>query len=615
MAGYNWNEGMSNNAVACYEDGIMPKSKWNKESILYVINKDFGNNITNVFNFILDNVTLKSFKEAFLCYDSYHHTSKYFNTTNFYRLDFDSFFIVIKDLEAKSKKGLIVLEDLKKLNENYNFLKVLKNNGFDNKTILDFAVNICEIEQCDYSKEISEEIKALLSLSDEEITNYQLEKQEEIDLENFKYKISDCFKDSSIKDDGYSCELDAYGIFTSLKDFSEDILYKNLYMTALSIMYLIEKFNSFYSENIVTLDLRKTMKIVSENKNKILEKLEKINNESAKMRFIENYDMISFFMDYADNNKKTDENFYNKLKDLEVREFNFVKSLIQEVDLELYQELNKYAPKFTIKKFKDGKTKVYNNQNYYTEKHIRKFLISQKLYKIGKISKEEYVHSFDYIYKDIISIFGKTDYFYRLVREKISKYILDDCEKDEELRFELSFKSLDDKFSKLFKLFDKALPPLSKKTKELLKTKNKEDVIKYLSHYTSSYLIANEWIFEDFLTDKEIQALCKKLLRHQTVNKKDFPAKDLIYFGKYFTPKNFVDLLDSSFLLREQLDFIVNNHKDLLLLINKGDIKNLLSSIFRTANGKYSKELEMKYINELKEYFEYDINKEIKNEK
>lgn len=607
MAGYNWNEGMSNNAVACYEDGIMPKSKWNKESILYVINKDFGNNITNVFNFILDNVTLKSFKEAFLCYDSYHHTSKYFNTTNFYKLDFDSFFIATKDLEAKSKKGLIILEDLKKINENYNFLKVLKNNGFDNKTILDFAVNICGIEQCDYSKTVSDEIKKILDLSNEEIVNYQLEKQEEIDLENFKDKISSCFEDSSIKDDGSYCKLDYCGIFTNLKDLSEDILYKNLYMTTLSIMYLTEKFNPYCSENIVTLDLRKTMKIVSENKNKILEKLDKINNESEKIRFIENYDMISFFMNYVDN-KKTDENFYNKLKDLEVREFNFIKSLIQEVDLELYQELNKYIPRFTIKKFKDGKTKIFNNNNYYAEKHIRKFLVSQKLYKMGKINKDEYIHSFDYIYKDFISIFGKTDYYYSLAREKISKYILNDCEKDEELRFELSFKSVDDKFSKLFKLFDKKLPPLSKKTKELLKTKNKEDAIKYLSYYTSSDLIANAWIFEDFLTDKEIQALCKELLRHQSVNKKDFPAKDLIYFGKYFTPKDFVGLLNSSFLLEEQLDFIVNNHKDLLLLINKDDIKNLLTSIFRTANGL----LQPKYSKELKEYFEYDINKEIK---
>lgn len=435
-----------------------------------------------------------------------------------------------------------------------------------------------------------------------------------IDLEKFKDKISSCFEDSSIKDDGSYCKLDFYGISTNLRDLSEDILYKNLYMTTLSIMYLTEKFYSYYDENIVTLDLRKTMKIVSENKNKILEKLDKINNESAKIRFIKNYDMISFFIDYADNNKKTDENFYNKLKDLEVREFNFVKSLIQEVDLELYQELNKYIPRFTIKNFKDGKTKIFNNNNYYAEKHIRKFLVSQKLYKMGKINKDEYIHSFDYIYKDFISIFGKADYYYELAREKISKYILNDCEKDEELRFELSFKSVDDKFSKLFELFGKVLPPLSKKTKELLKTKNKEDVIKYLGYYTSSYLIENEWIFEDFLTDKEIQALCKELLRHRSVYKKDFPDKDFIYFGKYFTSKEFAVLLDNTFLLEKRLDFIVNNHKDLLLLINKDDIKNLLSSIFRTANGllqpKYSKELKMKYINELKEYFEYDIDKD-----
>lgn len=86
MAGYNgWS--MSNNAVDAYENGEMPLSKWDKKAILDAIEYE-----DLELKCSLDKMRalpLKILKEYFLKYTSWHHTSKFYNCTNFYSLDID----------------------------------------------------------------------------------------------------------------------------------------------------------------------------------------------------------------------------------------------------------------------------------------------------------------------------------------------------------------------------------------------------------------------------------------------------------------------------------------------------------------------------------------------
>lgn len=78
--GYNWNEGMSNNAIAAYEDGEMPAS---------YLAKELG-------------CKTKDIKENF-SYSSWHHTSKYYNKTYFYSIE-DMFYENPSKIASITKK-------------------------------------------------------------------------------------------------------------------------------------------------------------------------------------------------------------------------------------------------------------------------------------------------------------------------------------------------------------------------------------------------------------------------------------------------------------------------------------------------------------------------------
>lgn len=78
MAGYYKNK-MSNNAVAAYQNGEMPWSKWSKQAILDCLPKDIAD--------IAKKYPLRALRSYFLFYDGYHHTGKYFNSTDFYYID------------------------------------------------------------------------------------------------------------------------------------------------------------------------------------------------------------------------------------------------------------------------------------------------------------------------------------------------------------------------------------------------------------------------------------------------------------------------------------------------------------------------------------------------
>lgn len=78
---------MSVRAHDCYNDGIMPKSKWTKRD--FIDNIDAIDFINDQDKNTLKTLSLTEMKRALLRYDSWHHTSSKFNKTDFYKFDLD----------------------------------------------------------------------------------------------------------------------------------------------------------------------------------------------------------------------------------------------------------------------------------------------------------------------------------------------------------------------------------------------------------------------------------------------------------------------------------------------------------------------------------------------
>lgn len=84
MAGYSgWS--MSNNAVAAYEDGEKPLSKWTKADIFDAMSEQEIELKCSMEN--LRKLPAKILKEVCLTRSSWHHTSSHYNKTDFYSLD------------------------------------------------------------------------------------------------------------------------------------------------------------------------------------------------------------------------------------------------------------------------------------------------------------------------------------------------------------------------------------------------------------------------------------------------------------------------------------------------------------------------------------------------
>lgn len=88
IAGYK-KFSMSNNAVAAYENGEKPFSKWTKQDIIEEIEKLLKKNELSLNCSIekLRKAPVKVLRNLCLSYSSWHHTSNHYNKTDFYSLD------------------------------------------------------------------------------------------------------------------------------------------------------------------------------------------------------------------------------------------------------------------------------------------------------------------------------------------------------------------------------------------------------------------------------------------------------------------------------------------------------------------------------------------------
>lgn len=92
---YNYNSGysgysMSNRAVEAYENGEKPISKWTKTVFFEELNENLEDyNISAEKINALKSLKVSILKENFLKKSSWHHTSNYFNNTDFYKINLD----------------------------------------------------------------------------------------------------------------------------------------------------------------------------------------------------------------------------------------------------------------------------------------------------------------------------------------------------------------------------------------------------------------------------------------------------------------------------------------------------------------------------------------------
>ena len=111
MAGYN-GKSMSNNAVAAYENGEMPRSKWTKKAIIAAIDEHL-----NLYDRTIDGLekmTKAQLFDTFIEYSSWHHTNMFYAETDFFQLDEEA---VDEASRAKTEDELKAEEAAKRAKE------------------------------------------------------------------------------------------------------------------------------------------------------------------------------------------------------------------------------------------------------------------------------------------------------------------------------------------------------------------------------------------------------------------------------------------------------------------------------------------------------------------
>ena len=129
---------MSNNAVYAYNNYEMPKSKWNKRRIFEAIEFEIKSNnawfeITEEVISELQKLPLKILYKYILEYRSWHHTSKYFNQTDFYGINLNN----LEELTVEEIRKIPIYEKARNeyINSLYSyesFYKYIKDNNLEN---------------------------------------------------------------------------------------------------------------------------------------------------------------------------------------------------------------------------------------------------------------------------------------------------------------------------------------------------------------------------------------------------------------------------------------------------------------------------------------------------
>lgn len=101
---YNMNSGysgwsMSKNAVAAYDSGEKPKSKWTKKTMLAAI-ADYCEEYDLALDLDVSKLTKAELFERFFEWSSWHHTGKFCNVTDFYQLDERELMTIAHELSA-----------------------------------------------------------------------------------------------------------------------------------------------------------------------------------------------------------------------------------------------------------------------------------------------------------------------------------------------------------------------------------------------------------------------------------------------------------------------------------------------------------------------------------
>lgn len=126
MAGYK-GKSMSNNAVAAYESGEMPRSKWTKKAMIAAINDYLESNSlylnTDIFKLNKEDL----FYNFFTC-SSWHHTGEFYNCTDFYSIDEQTLAEVTQEEPVKelAEPNEYRAEKIEKKNIEYSFFNLYK---------------------------------------------------------------------------------------------------------------------------------------------------------------------------------------------------------------------------------------------------------------------------------------------------------------------------------------------------------------------------------------------------------------------------------------------------------------------------------------------------------
>ena len=106
--GFDMNSGysgwsMSKNAVAAYEDGEMPKSKWTKKAIVQAI-VSYCDEFDLAYDPQIEKLKKDELFDRFIEYASWHHTSKYCNATDFYGLNEEAVCEAFPELPEETRR-------------------------------------------------------------------------------------------------------------------------------------------------------------------------------------------------------------------------------------------------------------------------------------------------------------------------------------------------------------------------------------------------------------------------------------------------------------------------------------------------------------------------------